>query len=64
MVPRGTSSGQELHESGRESQASAPAGRHRNRPRSIRVRTFRNPFCLKWRSDSQDAKDDQEEGET
>ena len=24
-------------------------------PRSIRVRTFRNPFCLKWRSDSQDA---------
>ena len=24
-------------------------------PKKIRVRTFRNPFCLKWRSESQDA---------
>jgi hypothetical protein len=24
-------------------------------PKRIRVNSFRNPFCLKWRSDSQDA---------
>jgi hypothetical protein len=24
-------------------------------PKSIRVRTFRNPFCLKWRSESEEA---------